>query len=149
MGKLESKPELRGESPNLSIYESNYFFRVNKLLRNSYINNMYNDANLNNSLELKSFKSNPTHPKNFGDISWLEYITNYIEDVKFKSNYSWCDELLFFISEQSFISETKYSSIFFYNEYLIKTIPKVLCDDKDIDNDENIIEVDKVENAYN
>ena len=149
MGKLESKPELRGESPNLSIYESNYFFRVNKLLRNSYINNMYNDANLNNSLELKSFKSNPTHPKNSGDISWLEYITNYIEDVKFKSNYSWCDELLFFISEQSFISETKYSSIFFYNEYLIKTIPKVLCDDKDIDNDENIIEVDKVENAYN
>ena len=149
MGKLESKPEIRGDKPNLSLYESNYFFRVNKLLRNAYLDNMYNDTNLNNSLELKSFKSNPTHPNNTGDISWLDYITNYIEDVKFKSSYSWCDELLNFLSEQSFISETKYSSIFFYNEYLIKTIPKVLCDEKDIDNDENIIEVDKVENAYN
>ena len=149
MGKLESKPEIRGDKPNLSLYESNYFFRVNKLLRNAYIDNMYNDTNLNNSLELKSFKSNPTHPNNTGDISWLDYITNYIEDVKFKSSYSWCDELLNFLSEQSFISEMKYSSIFFYNEYLIKTIPKVLCDEKDIDNDENIIEVDKVENAYN
>ena len=47
------------------------------------------------------------------------------------------------------MSESKYDSTFFYNEFLIKTIPTSLYDEKDIDNDENIIEVDKAENAYN
>ena len=68
---------------------------------------------------------------------------------EYDHHYSWCSELLFFIKEQSFMSESKYDSTFFYNEFLIKTIPTSLYDEKDIDNDENIIEVDKVENAYN
>ena len=145
---LESKPEIRGPTPNLSKNESNYFFRVNTLLRKYYIDNMYNDNNLSNSLELKSFKSNPTRPE-VEDITWLDYITNYIEDIMDKHHYSWCSDYLFYIKEQSFISESKYDSTFFYNEFLIKTIPQTLYDDKDIDNDENIILVDKVENAYN
>ena len=145
--KLESKPEIRGSTSDISPEESNYFFRINSLQRKSYIDNMYNDSNLNNSLELKSFKSNPTRP-NTEDVTWLDYITNYLEDILFKNNYSWCSELLFYIKDQSFMTEYKYDSIFFYNEFLIKTIPECLFDEKDIDNDENILIVDKVENAY-
>ena len=145
--KLESKPEIRGPNPNVSFEESNYFFRINSLLRKSYISNLYNNDNLANSLELKSFKSNPTRP-NIVDVTWLEYITNYLEDLIYTKHYSWCSELLFFIDEQSFISESKYDSTFFYNEFLIKTIPQSLYDEKDIDNDENIIGIDKIEN-YN
>ena len=55
---------------------------------------------------------------------------------------------MIFINEQSFISESKFDSTFFYNEFLIKTIPQSLYDEKDIDNDENIIGIDKIEN-YN
>jgi hypothetical protein len=55
---------------------------------------------------------------------------------------------LIFINEQSFISESKYDSTFFYNEFLIKTIPQSLYDEKDIDNDENIIGIDKID-TYN
>ena len=110
---------------------------------------MYNNDNLKNSLEIKSFKSNPTHPANMQDQTWLEYITNYIYDLELKKHYSWCNELLDFIDEQSFLSESKYDSIFFYNEFLLKTIPQSLVDEKDIDNDENVIEIDKIENTYN
>ena len=145
--KLESRPEIRGPNPNISSEESNYFFRINSLLRKSYISNLYNNDNLTNSLELKSFKSNPTRP-NIVDVTWLEYITNYLEDLIYSNHYSWCSELLIFINEQSFISESKFDSTFFYNEFLIKTIPQSLYDEKDIDNDENIIGIDKIEN-YN
>ena len=147
--KLESKPEIRGESQTItSEDEVTYFSRINNLLRNSYVKNMYNDDNLSKSLELKSFNTVSAHPQ-VEDITWLEYITNYIEDTMYKNHFSWCSELLFFIKEQSFISESKYDSTFFYNEYLIKTIPNSLFDEKDIDNEENIIEVDKVDVGYN
>ena len=150
MGKLESKPEIRGPTPKVSTpSESLYFSRVNKLLRKYYINNFYNDDNLKNSLELKSFKSNPSNANNIRNLTWLEYITDYIYDVQVKSHFSWCNELLNFIDDQSFLSESKYDSIFFYNEFLLKTIPETLVDQKDIDNDENVIEIDKIENTYN
>ena len=130
--KLESRPEIRGPNPNISSEESNYFFRINSLLRKSYISNLYNNDNLTNSLELKSFKSNPTRP-NIVDVTWLEYITNYLEDLIYSNH---------------FISESKFDSTFFYNEFLIKTIPQSLYDEKDIDNDENIIGIDKID-TYN
>ena len=145
---LESKPEIRGETQKISEEESNYFSRINTFLRDSYIKNLYSDENLKNSFELKSFTVASSHPPT-EDVTWLEYITNYIEDTMYDHHYSWCSELLFFIKEQSFMSESKYDSTFFYNEFLIKTIPTSLYDEKDIDNDENIIEVDKAENAYN
>ena len=149
MGKLESKPEIRGPTPSLSTSsEKSYFSRVNKLLRNYYVSNMYNNNNLEISLELKSFKSNPTKPA-IQDQTWLEYITNYIYNLDCREHYSWCNELLDYIDEQSFLSESKYDSIFFYNEFLLKTIPQSLVDQKDLDNDENIIEIDKIENTYN
>ena len=149
MGKLESKPEIRGPTPSLSTSsEKSYFSRVNKLLRNYYVSNMYNNNNLEISLELKSFKSNPTKPA-IQDQTWLEYITNYIYSLDCREHYSWCNELLDYIDEQSFLSESKYDSIFFYNEFLLKTIPQSLVDQKDLDNDENIIEIDKIENTYN
>ena len=72
--QIESQPVLRGESPNINIDEKPYFDRVKTYLRNSYINNLYSDENLTNSLEMKSFKSNPTRPKDIQDISWLNYI---------------------------------------------------------------------------
>ena len=145
---IESIPPIRGETPDINLEEKPYFDRVKTLLRNSYINNMYSDNNLNNSLEMKSFKSNPTHPKDVEDISWLEYIENYLEDTRDKHHYSWCTELLIFIQSQNFLSENKYDSTFFFNEYLIKTFPPVLIKNNDIDNDENVIDIDKLESTY-
>ena len=138
--KLESKPEIRGVTPSISSKESNYFFRINKLLRKYYITNMYSDGNLNYSLLYKSFTKNPIIPRNTNDITWLDYIKDKIED---KLQYSWAQKLLIYINEQSFLFEMKYDSSFFYNEFLIKTIPESLNDKEDIDNDANIVEVDK------
>ena len=146
--KLESIPEIRGSTPSVSFEESAYFSRVNTLFRKYYVDNLYNNQNLKNSLELKSFISNPTQPSNFDDITWLEYITNYLEITLDKCHYSWCNELLNFIDNQSFVSESKYDSIFFYNDFLLRTIPNTLTDQKDLENDENIIDVEKFENSY-
>ena len=148
MLKLESVPEIRGSTPSLTFDESPYFNRVNTLLRKYFIDNLYNNQNLKNSLELKSFISNPRQPTNFDDITWLEYITNYLEITLEKCNYPWCNDLLDFIKDQSFASESKYNSIFFYNDFLLKTMPQSLTNQKDIDNDENIIDIDKFENSY-
>ena len=149
MGKFESKPEIRGDTPKISSNELDYFYRINTLKMKYYKDNMENIDNLKNSLEQKSFKSNPTQAKNIEDITWLEYITNYIEDLQDQNHYSWCGELLIFIEDQSFLFESKYHSTFFYNEFLLKTIPSILVDEKDIDNDANIIDIDKVEDLYN
>ena len=116
MGKFESKPEIRGDTPKISSNELDYFYRINTLKMKYYKDNMENIDNLKNSLEQKSFKSNPTQAKNVEDITWLEYITNYIEDLQDQNHYSWCGELLIFIEDQSFLFESKYHSTFFYND---------------------------------
>ena len=141
---IESHPTLIGKTPKIEIDEKPYFDRIKSLERSYYLNNMYSDNNLNISLEIKSFKSNPIRPNNIQDISWLDYIISYLD----KKHYSWCGELIFFIQSQQFLSENKYDSIFFYNEYLIKTIPDSLNINSDLDNEENVIDVDKYESTY-
>ena len=146
---LESRPTIRGETPNISNENKSYFNRIKTIIRNNYINNKYNDQNLNNSLEIKSFTSNSKHPNDIQDISWLDYIENHIQETLNRHHYSWCGELLLFIQNQNFVTENKYDSYFFYNEYLITTIPQSLNSEQDIDNDENVIDVDKYEtNTY-
>ena len=146
--QIESQPVLKGNSPYINIEEKPYFDRVKQYLRNSYINNKYSDNNLSISLEIKSFKTNPSHPKNIQDVSWLEYIENYLENNISQFNYSWCTELLAYIKKQNFITENKYDSAFFYNEFLIKTFPAILNNGPDIDNDVNVLDVDKLESTY-
>ena len=146
---IESQPILRGDTPNInSIDEKSYFDRVKLLQKDYYNTNMYSDNNLNISLEIKNFKTNPIRPNNIQDITWLDYIINYIERTEDTKHYSWCHELLYFIRSQKFISENKYDSIFFFNEYLIKTIPETLNTNADLDNDANVLDVDKLEATY-
>ena len=146
---IESQPILRGDTPSIvSFDEKSYFDRVKLLQKDYYNTNMYSDNNLNISLEIKSFKTNPIRPNNIQDISWLDYIINYLERTENSKHYSWCHELLYFIRMQKFISENKYDSIFFFNEYLIKTIPESLNATADLDNDVNVIDVDKLDATY-
>ena len=146
---IESQPTVRGDYPNLiSLDEKSYFDRVKLLQKDYYNTNMYSDNNLNISLEIKSFKTNPIRPNNIEDISWLDYIINYVERIEDTKHYSWCHELLYFIRNQKFISENKYDSIFFFNEYLIKTFPESLNTNADLDNDVNVLDVDKLDATY-
>ena len=146
---IESQPILRGDTPNINSIEGKSYFDRVKLLQKDYYNiNMYSDNNLNISLEIKNFKTNPIRPNNIQDITWLDYIINYLERAEDTKHYSWCHELLYFIRSQKFVSENKYDSIFFFNEYLIKTIPESLNTNADLDNDANVIDVDKLEATY-
>ena len=51
MGKFESKPEIRGDTPKISSNELDYFYRINTLKMKYYKDNMENIDNLKNSLE--------------------------------------------------------------------------------------------------
>ena len=146
--QIESQPEIRGETPDINIEEKSYFNRVKTFQRRSYITNKYNDNNLTSSLLVKTFTSNPINPANIQDVTWLEYIENYLEETIEKKHYSWCSDVLIFIKSQNYLTENKYDSTFFFNEFLIKTFPESLNNDADLDNDDNIIDIDKLESTY-
>jgi hypothetical protein len=139
--KLESNPTIRGQTQAIPKQFRNYFKRIRTIQKNSFISNSLSDQNLMTSLEIKPFDKNPYKPPNYQDVTWLEYITNHLHEY----HYAWGNELLEFINRQTFVKENKYNSLFFYNEYLLNTIPDVLNDEIDLDNDENIIAIDKVD----
>lgn len=146
---LESLPTLRGSTPKKDEESQNYFERVKSIQHQNFIDKIDNEENLKSSLMLKNFKNNPCLPKYLDDFTWQEYIENYLDTVIEANHYRWCSELLLFIQSQSFFTENKYTSTFFYNEFLLQTKPDVLNDGQDIDNDKDIIDVDKFGDNFN
>ena len=130
MGIKESYPEIKGKSISLQTQEEKAFFNnFQKILRKSFYNNTYSDKNLTKSFEFKSFTSGVTIPakKQIKDITWIEYLTIYINNLKNKYHSPWTNELLNILNNKIInIPENKYCSDFFYNEYEIKTVPKII-----------------------
>ena len=130
MGIKESYPEIIGKSVLLETQEEKIFFnRSQLLLKNSYIKNAYCDNNLIKSYEIKSFINGTLRPnrKNIRDIPWYEYLIIHINKLNEKYHSPWGNALLNTLhNKRIIILENKYYSDFFYNEYEIKTIPKVI-----------------------
>ena len=126
MGIFESTPPIKGNSISLTPLEQNYFSKVNTLLHNYYNNNLYSDSNLEISFQKKSFNDNQIAQDNLEDISWLNYIFNYLKKVQLDINMTWAGELEELLLKESFFYKNKYLSDFFYKEYNLKTFPKVL-----------------------
>ena len=124
---LESRPMLYGKTNNFSAQENNYFGRVNDILKQNYENNLYSDENLKISLEQKSFESSQFIPVKIEDITWLDCIFRHLRAVMSKyTNVLWARELYNVLSKEIFLSENKYTSNFFYNEYYIRTCPLII-----------------------
>ena len=148
MGNLlqESHPPIKGESPDIKGNDKVYFDRVNTILHNNYQNNLYSDSNLVMSLELKSFITNPVHPGDVNDISWLDYIYNYISnEVINNKHYPWGTEMIYLLDNEHFLSENKFDSLFFYSEYKIKTMPQILTNEV-FDERDSSVDVDMFNN---
>ena len=130
MGIKESYPEIIGKSVLLETQEEKTFFnRSQLLLKNSYIKNAYCDNNLIKSYEIKSFINGTLRPnrQNIRDIPWYEYLIIHINKLNEKYHSPWGNALLNTLqNKRIIILENKYYSDFFYNEYEIKTIPKVI-----------------------
>ena len=145
---FESNPPIKGPSTNLSDIEQKYFSKVNTILHNNYIYNLYNDLNLEISLQKKSFMDSQIDNYELQDISWLDFILNHLEDVKKNHRMTWADDLKEELLKEQFLLTNKYLSDFFYKEYNIKTFPLILKDNNDnfFDNNKTI---DNIKNNNN
>ena len=124
---FESNPTIKGKNKKLSLKQKQYFNRVNTILRNNYLSNLYSDYNLQVSLEQKSFENSQLKPNKLEEISWIDFIYRHLESViKQYVNANWVIELKNALSKEPFVSENKYFSDFFYNEYNFKTCPLII-----------------------
>lgn len=136
---LESNPTLFGKNKNLTNQEKKYFNRVNNILRQYYLSNLYSDFNLEMSLEQKSFEKEQSIEQKLEDISWIENIYKCLNTIAKKfENVEWITELEDALSKEVFSTENKYYSNFFYNEYKFKTCPLILSELKNDLNEDNI-----------
>ena len=141
MGILESNPIILGKKIKLSTQEQEYFQTVNGILRKRYHQNLYSDDNLKTSLEQKTFESNQFSQVQLEDISWIDYINRHLAVVLSRNeNAFWARELDNALSNKVFVSENKYLSDFFYNEYYFETCPLKL--DEKNENINNSISID-------
>ena len=136
---LESNPIIKGRSISQNYLEQNYFSKINTILRDDYINNLYSDTNLEISLQKKTFDQSQIIQGKMEDISWLDYIYKHLHSVKKKKENTWAIELEEELLNQSFFYNNNYLSDFFYNEYVINNFPKALYNDEDESNFENTI----------
>ena len=119
---LESNPTIIGKNKTLSKGETQYFNRVNTILHNNYISNLYSDNNLAVSLEEKSFEQNFLKKTKLEDITWLDKIFRHLSLVNYKyKNAYWITELKTSLSNEIFLYENNFLSNFFYNEYYFTT----------------------------
>jgi hypothetical protein len=130
MGIKESYPEIKGQLGKVNSKEEKTFFdRTHQLLRYHYNINIYSDYNLIKSLEIKSFTLGNIKPErnHIKDYKWDEYFIMQINKLNVKYHSSWISNLFYILKQKNLIfPENKFCSEFFYNEYLIKTIPKVI-----------------------
>lgn len=133
MGIKESLPVLRGKSASINKKEEKeYFTRTHKILRINYINNTYSDFNLKKSLEIKVFTNKINKPDNgvMKDYSWVEYLIIHIKKLQVIYNSQWTNDLLIILEGKNInIPENKYFSDFFFHEYEIKSMPKIISDE--------------------
>ena len=136
MGIKESKPEIIGKSASTKGKEEKKFFnRTNLIIKNNNFNNKYNDYNLLKSLEIKSFIRANRKPdrREIRDYTWVEYLIIHINNLKDKYHASWANELLKILNEKNItIPENKYFSDFFFREYQLKTMPKLLIQENEL-----------------
>ncbi len=146
MGIKESYPEIKGTSEKLNSNNENIFFnRVHLILSNYSRSNKLSDYNLLKSLELKTFTAGNKKPlkKDIKDYTWNEYFILQINKLNTKYHSSWINNFFLILKQKNLIfSENKFFSEFFYNEYQIKTIPKII-------NSENEAIINKQIKFYN
>ena len=130
MGIFESNPTIIGKSVTHKTKEEKSFFnRSETILKDYYIKNKTSGYNLKKSLEIKSFiyGTKKADEKTIRDMTYLEYLIIHTNILNNKYHSSWSNDLLLILKDKiDNIPENKYYSDFFYNEYQIKNIPKII-----------------------
>ena len=117
-------------------YSSNtkqsYFKLLNKTLKKNQDKNRINQNNLEYSFITKSFPNpyneyleEPNIAIESKNISWKSYLIMILKYFALNKKYLWAGNLEIFIQQNKFISQYKYLSLFFYEDFKISSIPNI------------------------
>ena len=138
MGSNQSK-EGKENDINTDPITKGYFKDLHLIFIHNYLENDNLLSNMKICLDEKNFDQiledgNPNdrpneqeqmiyEPANF--INWLDFLYTYLEEEKLKHRY-WAGQMLDKLDEEYFLSENKYLSQFFFEEYGILSIPECI-----------------------
>ena len=102
-----------------------------KISKKKYYDNLYKSNNINIALDKKSFdkaktiRNNINLEKKLEKNDWKDFILTYFY-IEFKrSNILWFENIIERFLKTNFLSEIKYQSLMFYNDFDMITKPKI------------------------
>ena len=121
------------ESKDESIKNS-YFKTIKQLRREFYLQNENNLNNISISFKNESFDSTisnefskESNNQNDNYIHWIDYFYNYLFFLD-EQKIEWATNLIQLLDNEYFLLENKYLSLFFFEEFSIKTKPNCIKD---------------------
>ena len=114
---IKNDPTVQGYFRDLQQIFTHNYIENDKLISNMTI--CSKEKNFDNEYDGEAFD-----PNEF--INWLDYLYNYLEQER-QNNREWADNMLDRLDNEYFLSENKYLSQFFFEEYGIISIPECIC----------------------
>ena len=123
--------------------EKNYFSKIDTIMSMKNCTNFSLINNLKICLNEKNFEQIPDasvqyftlnpgeEPKNF--INWLDFIYQYLYKEKALGLF-WAEQMTIELDKEIFLSENKYLSEFFYEEFELENMPKCLYNETNLNN---------------
>ena len=126
---------------NFSKPALDYFYQIKKILRNNYLKYDDNDINLETSLQKKSFEQTKNKQIEIINYYWKDFLYEWLEKQDMKNKKLWAKELISFLNSEFFLNEKKFQSKFFYEDFAIQTLPKIIeeYEINIIENENNIL----------
>ena len=110
--------------------KNSYYKLLNKAFKKKQDQNYNNINNINFSFLIKSFSNKYNQEINLAfaakNISWETFLKKKLLYLSNNYNYLWARNLYLFITKNKFPNQYKYFSLFFYEEFQILSLPKLL-----------------------
>ena len=110
--------------------KNSYYKLLNKAFKKKQDQNYNNIHNINFSFLIKSFSNKYNQEINLAfaakNISWETFLKKKLLYLSNNYNYLWARNLYLFITKNKFPNQYKYFSLFFYEEFQILSLPKLL-----------------------
>ena len=123
-----------------------YFFQIKKILRFNYLTYDESELNIETSLQKKSFEQTKNKQIKNYYYYWKDFLNDWLEKQKNKGK-NWAENLKKTLNNEFFLNERKFQSNFFYEDFAIQTLPKIIeeYEKNVIENESNLIDLNSSE----
>ena len=143
MGNSQIEQEKKN---NFSQSTLDYFFQIKKILRFNYLTYDESELNIETSLQKKSFEQTKNKQIKNYYYYWKDFLNDWLEKQKNKGK-NWAENLKKTLNNEFFLNERKFQSNFFYEDFAIQTLPKIIeeYEKNVIENESNLIDLNSSE----